>query len=304
MTKILTPEGPRWVGLYRGVVLGTDEEEPKSEHCGRLKVRVPLIHGPDVTKEKLPWAFPMFPSGGRNSGFIDIPEVGANVIVFFDGGDINSPNWLGCWFPKGKFPSRAKYSNGYRYPKVKIWRSPQAQMIRMVNGELLEIYAGNRSIEQINPDTGEKTVSEGDHKEWETYIRMDLRRRRMTVKSKYPLTVQSDAKIKVKGINVDVIANVEADNSGNRIEGLQGTDRDGLPVFSNHRGAQLVLKCVDSTGKTAGQLGLGPTGTGFQEKVNEDGSVSYFPIAVSSSIRMTPSEIRANARKVRGFKDK
>ncbi len=300
MTCISTDSGPRWVGMYRGEILKTDEDEPRSEHLGRLKILIPLIHGQNATAEQLPWAYPSFVS----NGFIDIPEVGWTVNVFFEGGDINAPVWFGGWFPKKEFPSKAKYSNKYAYPKVKMWRAPGGQMIRMVSDELVEIYAGRDDTVTRNPETGEEQREKGEHGEWDTYIKMDLKRHKMTVKSKYPLTVQSDAKIKVKGTDVEVTACVESDNSGNPISNVNGSDSDGTPVYSNHRGSKLTLRCVDSTGKTAGELGLGDSKTGFQETQNTDGSSSISPMSVSSMIRMTPSEIRASARKVRGFKDR
>lgn len=301
---ISTSAGPRWVGNYLGVVLQTDENEPRNEHLGRLKVRVPLIHGPNVKAEQIPWAFPCFPSGGKNCGFIDIPPVDSTVLICFEGGDINAPIWMGSYFPMGKFPSRAKYSNGYRYPKVKLWRTSGGQMVRMVDNELVEIYAGKNDTETVDPETGEVTTQEGDHGEWETYVKMDLKRHRMTIRSKYPLDIRSDGKIKVKGIDVEVIAAVEADNSGKPINDLNGNDADGSPVYSNHRGSKLTLRCMDSTGNTAASLGLGSSETGFQDKTDADGNKTISPISVSSQIRMTPKEIVANARKVRGFKDK
>jgi hypothetical protein len=225
-------------------------------------------------------------------------------MVVFEGGDPAAPCWLGGWFSHSEFPGKAKYANTYRYPDIKMWRTRGGQMVRLVSDESVEIYAGRDDTVERDPDTGEETRTPGKHGEYDTYIKMDLKRHKMTVKSKYPFTVQSDDKIKVKGVYVDVIANVECDNSGNPIAGLDGNDKDGQPVLSNFRGSKLTLRCIDSTGQTAGQLGLGPSKTGIQESPQPDGSNMYSPISVSSSIVMSPSEIKANARHVKGFKDR
>lgn len=301
MAYLPTQDGPKFFGIYLGTVLKTDEEEPPNEVAGRLKIRIPMIHGTSVKDDQLPWAYPVFPSTCPQGGFIDIPEVNSWVLVAFQDGDCNAPLWLGGWHPANRFPYRAKYRYGYSYPRIKMWRTSKGQMVRMTTEEAVEIFAGNGPLK---PPEKEGEEPKPEHTEWDTYIRMDLIQKRMTIKSKYPLTIQSDAKIRVKGVDVDVIAQVQSDYSGRPIVDLNGTGDDGQPVFTNHRGSKLVLRCIDATGKTAGELGLGPAKTGFAPYTTPDGQSGISPITVASTITMTPAKVTCQARHVRGFKDR
>jgi hypothetical protein len=112
----------RFDGPWRGqVVYNLDPQQQ-----GRVKIRVWEIHGPEheefqplppdfigppapwqVTQERgtsvrgLPWARPIFPVGGGggtwDSGAFDVPPVGSNVVVFFEGGNSDSPLYLGTY---------------------------------------------------------------------------------------------------------------------------------------------------------------------------------------------------------------
>ena len=81
-------------GLYRARV----EFRADPYHTGRVKVRIPQLHGiPDVTKESvsipaLPWAIPGNSSGsGYDSGSFIVPPVGSFVWVEFEAGDPSKP---------------------------------------------------------------------------------------------------------------------------------------------------------------------------------------------------------------------
>lgn len=78
---------------FMGVV--EDPNDPRKE--GRCKVRVFGIHGKDIPTEHLPWAYPkqksaIFGKDGK-SGAISIPKVDSVVIIGFDNGNFNSPEY-------------------------------------------------------------------------------------------------------------------------------------------------------------------------------------------------------------------
>lgn len=78
----------KFPGFYRGVVV--DNKDPSKS--ARIKVRVyPMFKG--VSDGALPWAIMADPSMGgfANVGGIKVPEVGAHVFVFFEGGDHRYP---------------------------------------------------------------------------------------------------------------------------------------------------------------------------------------------------------------------
>lgn len=85
--------------FYRGLVVNT--KDPK--HLGRVKVRIPSIHGVNpnlstyyISDSALPWATPavMFASGNDMGNFV-IPEKGTRVFVSFECNDRTKPVYFG-----------------------------------------------------------------------------------------------------------------------------------------------------------------------------------------------------------------
>ena len=84
-------------GTYGGVV----EMVRDPERLGRLKVRVPFVHGVQdktgyVSVTQLPWAMPAgMPAGGsaESGGFSHLPAVGDKVWVRFLDGEPEKPIW-------------------------------------------------------------------------------------------------------------------------------------------------------------------------------------------------------------------
>lgn len=77
---------PRFVGLHIGTVVSRDDPEG----LARVRVRIP-----GLIEEHSAWAWPMGIGGGsRNIGIHFVPEVGAEVAVFFHLGDVDHPYYL------------------------------------------------------------------------------------------------------------------------------------------------------------------------------------------------------------------
>jgi uncharacterized protein involved in type VI secretion and phage assembly len=85
----LTQHNDKFYGNYRGTVM--DNVDP--DKLGRIKVKIyPMLSG--VETENLPWAVPAMPlssGAGENYGSFYVPEVGTNVWVFLEAGDIYQP---------------------------------------------------------------------------------------------------------------------------------------------------------------------------------------------------------------------
>jgi uncharacterized protein involved in type VI secretion and phage assembly len=83
----------RLLGLYVGFV--TERDDP--EQLGRVKVCVPGVLEPESA-----WAWPLGTVGGgsRNRGLFAVPEVGAEVAVFFNQGDVDAPYYLAAHWGK------------------------------------------------------------------------------------------------------------------------------------------------------------------------------------------------------------
>jgi type VI secretion system (T6SS) baseplate-like injector VgrG len=70
--------------IYRGVV--TNNTDPSS--LMRLQVQVPAVLG-----NQMVWALPCIPIGTS----VVLPAIGKGVWIMFEGGNPNSPVWMGTW---------------------------------------------------------------------------------------------------------------------------------------------------------------------------------------------------------------
>lgn len=88
----MTDEIRHVFGKYAGVV--TDNDDPKE--IGRIRARVPAVLGEDV---QTGWALPASPyGGGKDRGFLFLPEVGDTVWIEFAGGSVSFPIWSGAFW--------------------------------------------------------------------------------------------------------------------------------------------------------------------------------------------------------------
>lgn len=82
----------RFYGKYPGVV--TDNEDPLE--IGRIRAKVPAVLGEN---SETGWALPCAPfGGGKDRGFLIVPEVGDAAWIEFAGGDISLPIWAGTFW--------------------------------------------------------------------------------------------------------------------------------------------------------------------------------------------------------------
>ena len=88
------PVEGQFFGKYRGRV----EKNVDPERLGRLQVSVPTV----LQDVSTGWALPCVPYAGPGVGLFAIPPVGANVWVEFEGGNVESPIWSGCFWAGGE----------------------------------------------------------------------------------------------------------------------------------------------------------------------------------------------------------
>jgi uncharacterized protein involved in type VI secretion and phage assembly len=94
-------------GVYVGIV--TDNKDP--QNLGRLKVKIPVIDNETSTD----WARLAVPMAGKDRGTLFIPEVGDEVLVAFQMGDIRQPIIIGSlWNDKQKPPQGKDDKNNIR----------------------------------------------------------------------------------------------------------------------------------------------------------------------------------------------
>lgn len=119
-----------YYGKYRGFV--TDNKDP--EKRGRVRTRVPSVLGGAETG----WALPCLPFGGlADQGFFMIPELGAQLWVEFEEGNLSHPIWCGTFFQTTS-----------DVPKEVIADAPTARLIKTPTGHLLH-FEDKEGKEQI-----------------------------------------------------------------------------------------------------------------------------------------------------------
>lgn len=92
-------------GVYRAVV--EDNMDPLK--IGRVRIRVPMVHGyssSGVKTADLPWASPCMPSAGYGYGSFIVPEVGEYVFVMFEDQDVSKPIYIGSSYGVGASKSK------------------------------------------------------------------------------------------------------------------------------------------------------------------------------------------------------
>lgn len=76
-----------------GVTIGCVSKNYEQTMPGRICVTIPTRND---TANELQWARVAMPSGGKDWGHYFLPEVGDQVLLAFEGGDIEKPYVIGC----------------------------------------------------------------------------------------------------------------------------------------------------------------------------------------------------------------
>jgi len=94
-----------------GVSVGTVKENQDPDNLGRVQVEFPCWEDQGVTE----WARVASPMAGAEMGAYFLPEVGDEVLVAFEGGNIDCPYVIGClWNDEDKPPEKNDGKNNKR----------------------------------------------------------------------------------------------------------------------------------------------------------------------------------------------
>lgn len=141
--QLVTRAQEQYFGKYRGLVV--DNQDP--ENRARLMLRVPSIMGSDVVTH---WAEPCLPFGGlADQGLFMVPEIGAQVWVEFEAGNVNKPIWTGTlWQQSSDVPSEAAE------------RSPDMRQLKTPSGHILSFddTSGEEEIRLYHPADSELKI--------------------------------------------------------------------------------------------------------------------------------------------------
>ena len=144
------------------------------------------------------WARVLGIGAGSDAGLHIMPEVGDEVLVLFEHGDISRPFVIGgLWNGKNDLPSESANARGGETFKVKEWKTPEGHRVAIYDNE-------DKSIEIVSADDRSITISDKD--------------RKITIKTSQVTIVMEDNKLTVESsgdVNVKASANLKLEASGN-----------------------------------------------------------------------------------------
>lgn len=143
----LPSDGGRRYGMHLGYVTRRDDPEG----LGRVQVCIPGLVEPHG-----PWAWPLGTVGGgsRRRGFFAVPELGAEVAVFFREGDIACPHYLAAHWGivdgSSEVPDEAQ-------------RSPDARVLATETFRIvIDESGGRRRLELLNRETHDRLLIDAE----------------------------------------------------------------------------------------------------------------------------------------------
>ena len=141
--RIVTQAQERYFGKYRGLVV--DNQDP--ENRARVTLQVPEVLGNELVSH---WAEPCLPFGGlADQGLFLVPEIGAQVWVEFEAGNLDKPIWTGTlWQQSGDVPSEA----ADRSPNMRELKTPAGHILSFDDTE------GEEEIRLYHPADSELKI--------------------------------------------------------------------------------------------------------------------------------------------------
>jgi uncharacterized protein involved in type VI secretion and phage assembly len=158
--------------IYEGVVV--DRNDP--EKLGRIRFAVPGLIEPAS-----PWAYPAGTLGGgsKDCGFFAVPEKGAEVYVFFVGGDIDEPRYFaGHW---------GITNQGNEVPEEAQRQPPDNRVLATKHFRIeLDESQGAKKLRLKNRKTGD-------------FIELDAEQNTITIQATTALTIRATGIVDISG---------------------------------------------------------------------------------------------------------
>jgi len=145
----------QFFGNYRGEVIRTDDPLK----AGRVKVNIFGVYD-GFKEEDIPWAIyaDSFMGGSTKAGGIIVPEVGAHIWCFFEGGNHHYPvYWAGAPAMKDKTPDIPAESSAKenQYPFNKVFKTGAGFVVEV------DDMAGDTRFRFYQPSGNELIVDHG-----------------------------------------------------------------------------------------------------------------------------------------------
>jgi uncharacterized protein involved in type VI secretion and phage assembly len=182
-----------------GIVLGVVTNNQDKDGLGRVKVKFPWLSDGDESR----WARVATLMAGKETGTLFLPDVGDEVVIGFDHGDINHPYVLGALWSNSRKPPVA---NNDGKNNVRLLRSRSGHEIRFDDSqdekkEMIEIRTKSGHRIQLNDASGQEKIEIVD-KTGNNSIVIDSAGNTITISS------ESELHINAKTIELKASANM------------------------------------------------------------------------------------------------
>ena len=167
----------RLLGLYMGYV--THRDDP--EGLGRVRFCIPGLIEPHG-----PWAWPLGTGGGgsKDRGLFAVPEVGAEVAVFFNQGDAEQAHYLSAHWGKPGGTSEVPEEAQVTPPDNRVLATETFRI------ELCE-SAGKRAARIVNRRNGD-------------YLELDAERNTVAISGTTSIVIQAVGSVDIRGAVVQI----------------------------------------------------------------------------------------------------
>jgi uncharacterized protein involved in type VI secretion and phage assembly len=188
IVDLLQPEETRENGRVEGVAIGlvTDNQDP--DGMARIRVKYPWRED----NQDSYWARLALPYAGKNRGTYFVPEVGDEVLLAFDKGDIEHPFVLGVVW-NGQDTPPASNSNGKN--DTKLIRTRSGHEIRLLDEsgkESVEVKTqGGHSI-KMDDSSGSAQINIADSSGSNSIV-IDTTQSSITIQSSTSLDIKSQS---------------------------------------------------------------------------------------------------------------
>ncbi|MDR1246496.1 MAG: phage baseplate assembly protein V [Clostridiales Family XIII bacterium] len=220
-----------------GVMIGVVAKNYDKDMPGRVCVSVPTR---DKEKNELKWARQAQPSSGAKWGHYFLPEIGDQVLLSFEGGNIEKPYIIGC-IPK----DNAKFLSG------SVDEQNQIKRIMTKTGNVISFEdnkEGDGAKDKINIETAgrshdllldnENKLIRLTDKAKENMLEIKTESGQMTIKAKSRLTIEVGDRIKMTFNGESGAVKLEANELSLQVSGQFKAKSDGMIKID---GAQMSM---------------------------------------------------------------
>jgi uncharacterized protein involved in type VI secretion and phage assembly len=174
-------------GYVKGVGIAVVTQNKDPEGMGRVKLRFPWFDQPRESA----WARCAMPMAGNDRGFAMIPEVGDEVVVCFERGDLRFPIVMGC-VHNGK--DKKPFTNGDGKNDKRIFKSRAGHVLAFDDGSKGSVELALKDGKKVLIDDNSVTVTDnkGNH------LKIDS--------SSGAVEINASGKLTLKGATVEISA--------------------------------------------------------------------------------------------------